>query len=186
MTEQAPTAEAIIINERVELRPLVLADAEEIFRAIDRSRETLQEWLPWVKGTKTVADSEAFIRAMESEREAGKQLGFGIFVDGKPSGHISLMNIDPNKPVRAEIGYWIDNDVSGQGITTEAVRALSDYAFQSLGLQHLELRADAKNVASQRVAEKAGFAKAGSYVNKEGVFRYGELTYEYELDKTND
>ena len=44
---------------------------------------------------------------------------------------------------------------------TRAVGLVSRWAFQELRCERLQLRADADNVASQRVAEKAGFTREG-------------------------
>jgi RimJ/RimL family protein N-acetyltransferase len=57
----------------------------------------------------------------------------------------------------AQIGYWMDPAARGRGVATEAVRALCGWAFDVLGLGLIEWRAEVGNVASRRVAEKAGF-----------------------------
>jgi RimJ/RimL family protein N-acetyltransferase len=49
----------------------------------------------------------------------------------------------------------------GRGVCTRALRLLSRHALDHLGLQRLQLVADPDNVASQRVAEKAGFRREG-------------------------
>lgn len=67
---------------------------------------------------------------------------------------------------KAEIGYWMHPDARGRGLATEAVRLLIRHCAIApedggLGLRRLTLRTAAGNHASQRVAEKAGFARAG-------------------------
>jgi RimJ/RimL family protein N-acetyltransferase len=49
----------------------------------------------------------------------------------------------------------------GRGICTRALRVLSRFGLDELGLQRLELITDPDNVASQRVAEKVGFQREG-------------------------
>ena len=49
----------------------------------------------------------------------------------------------------------------GQGICPRALRVLSRWAIEELGLQRLDLMTDPENVASQRVAEKVGFQREG-------------------------
>jgi RimJ/RimL family protein N-acetyltransferase len=61
----------------------------------------------------------------------------------------------------AEIGYWIKREERGRGIATRAVVLLTDWALGDLGLLSIELLADVRNVASQRVAEKAGYTSTG-------------------------
>jgi RimJ/RimL family protein N-acetyltransferase len=60
-----------------------------------------------------------------------------------------------------EVGYWLRADARGRGLTTRAVNLISRWAFAELRCERLQLRADAENVGSQRVAEKAGFTREG-------------------------
>ena len=62
---------------------------------------------------------------------------------------------------RAEIGYWLARPWWGQGVTTEAVRALTRYAFEELGLRRLVAQVYPWNQASIRVLEKCGFRREG-------------------------
>jgi RimJ/RimL family protein N-acetyltransferase len=57
----------------------------------------------------------------------------------------------------AEVGYWVDFRTRGRGVATDAVRALCRWAFDVLGLDLIEWRCEVGNLASRRVAEKAGF-----------------------------
>jgi RimJ/RimL family protein N-acetyltransferase len=60
-----------------------------------------------------------------------------------------------------EIGYWCRTRFSGQGYTTEAVRAIAAFAFEALGAKRVEIRCDPLNRPSARVAERAGFRLEG-------------------------
>jgi RimJ/RimL family protein N-acetyltransferase len=62
---------------------------------------------------------------------------------------------------RFEIGYWRRTDARGRGLVTEAVQALSRMAFDVLQAQRVEIRMDDLNVASWKVAERAGFTLEG-------------------------
>ncbi len=70
---------------------------------------------------------------------------------------------------RFEIGYWCRVGCTGQGLVTEAVRALNRVAFDQLGARRVEVRMDGSNQRSRRVAERAGFTF-------EGVLRGDSLT----------
>jgi RimJ/RimL family protein N-acetyltransferase len=59
------------------------------------------------------------------------------------------------------IGYWIAKDARGRGIASRATRLLARWAVTEGGVQRLELTTHPENVASQRVAEKAGFTREG-------------------------
>jgi RimJ/RimL family protein N-acetyltransferase len=59
------------------------------------------------------------------------------------------------------IGYWIAKYARGRGVATRATTLLSRWALREGGVQRLELTTDPDNLASQRVAEKAGFTREG-------------------------
>ncbi len=55
-----------------------------------------------------------------------------------------------------ELGYRLVRPFWGRGFATEAVLAVRDYSFNVLGLPRLIALIDPQNVASIRVAQKAG------------------------------
>ena len=67
----------------------------------------------------------------------------------------------PDDEGTSEIGYALDQKFQGQGIATEAVKALTEWAFQDAGLQVLRAETPVDNVGSQRVLEKNKFQKTG-------------------------
>lgn len=60
-----------------------------------------------------------------------------------------------------EVGYMLGPDARGRGFMTETVRALVSWAHTTAGIRHLFLITHPANIASQRVAERAGFTKTG-------------------------
>ena len=56
----------------------------------------------------------------------------------------------------AEIGYWTSPTVRGQGLTSLAVRLVTDFAF-SIGFRRVHAVVDPDNIASQKVLDKADF-----------------------------
>jgi RimJ/RimL family protein N-acetyltransferase len=60
-----------------------------------------------------------------------------------------------------EIGYWLTVEARGRGVMTRTVRLVADWVLRDLGRARLELQADVRNLASQRVAERAGFTREG-------------------------
>jgi len=71
-----------------------------------------------------------------------------------------------------EIGYSLVPSERGKGYCTEAVRILVDYLFLSKEIVRIQAYTDVRNVASQRVLEKAGFKKEG--VVRKSHFTRGE------------
>lgn len=62
---------------------------------------------------------------------------------------------------RADAGYWTAPEARGRGVSTRAVRLVVEWGFRAFGLVRIGLFADVDNVASQRVAEAAGFTREG-------------------------
>ena len=67
----------------------------------------------------------------------------------------------PDNDGTTEIGYAIDQKFEGQGIATEAVKALSSWAFQDEGLRILRAETPVDNIGSQRVLTKNQFIQTG-------------------------
>lgn len=87
---------------------------------------------------------------------------FGVWeqVSGENVGEAYLANADWHVP-RLELGYFILQEHTGKGYTTEAARALVNFAFQQLEVERLELQCQADNLASQKVAGRCGFTFEG-------------------------
>ena len=72
----------------------------------------------------------------------------------------------PVKDHSVEIGYGIQPEYEGKGYTTEAVQAMTQWAFGQKDVVFVEAETDPDNKASQRILEKCGFAADGT--GKEG------------------
>jgi RimJ/RimL family protein N-acetyltransferase len=79
---------------------------------------------------------------------------------GEPLGMVSL-RIAEGDPGLAAVGYWLRPQARGRGVATVAVLLLAGWSFDQLGVRRLELTTVPENVASQRVAERAGFTREG-------------------------
>jgi RimJ/RimL family protein N-acetyltransferase len=66
-----------------------------------------------------------------------------------------------------KLGYTMSPASQGKGYATEAVRALVDYAFETLGADVVRAFASAENVPSHRVAEKAGLKLVERFEGRE-------------------
>jgi RimJ/RimL family protein N-acetyltransferase len=89
-------------------------------------------------------------------------------------------------PVEGILGYAIRYDRWGQRFASEAVAAIVQFAFQTLGLTRLRATVMQGNVASRRVLERLGFTLSQSGVAEQPL--YGEvirLMDRYILDKTH-
>ena len=105
------------------------------------------------------ADALAWFESIDRAWADGSFAGFAIELDGRAVGSMAL-GFKEDRSV-AEAGYWLAAEHRGRGVTTRALRLVAAWAFRECGIERLELRADVENVASQRVAQKAGFTREG-------------------------
>lgn len=77
---------------------------------------------------------------------------------GALAGSIALIRIEWEHR-RAEVGYWLAAPARGRGHATRAVGLICDWGGRTLGLERFDLHAATGNLASQRVAERAGFSR---------------------------
>lgn len=86
---------------------------------------------------------------------------FLVRYDGQPCGLIALADIDTADKT-AMIWYVLgDKNLSGRGITSDAVRQLVRLAFDQMGLASTYAWAMEDNAGSKRVLQKAGLREAG-------------------------
>jgi ribosomal-protein-alanine N-acetyltransferase len=101
-------------------------------------------------------------------------LPFALEFQGKLVGQVTLGGIVFGAMRSAHIGYWVDESFTGQGLATRAVQILTDHCFSVLQLHRVEISMRPENLASQRVAMKAGFYFEGSrtsYIHIDGGWR---------------
>lgn len=135
------------------LRPWTEEDVPELVVACNDGEIT--RWIPVIPSPYTERDALAFVRG-EVQPDVDH---FAMTLAGALVGSIGI-GVNSEK-YRGRIGYWVAATARGQGICTRALRVLARWALEELDLQRLELITDPDNVASQRVAENAGFRREG-------------------------
>ena len=94
--------------------------------------------------------------------------------DGSKIGFITHFHVLHVAGKQLEIGYSLVPTERGKGYCTEAVRIMVDYLFLSRDTMRIQACTDTRNLASQKVLEKAGFKKEGTmrkYFFIRGEFR---------------
>jgi RimJ/RimL family protein N-acetyltransferase len=107
------------------------------------------------------ADARAYLLTRHDNLHAGTAAPFAIVeADDRDRllGSISLMRLAWEHR-RGEVGYWLAREARGRGHTIRAVRLICAWGFRALGLERIDLFAATANLASQRVAERAGFTR---------------------------
>jgi len=81
--------------------------------------------------------------------------------DDQIVGWIYLTDVD-RYACSAQIGYGVRPHARGRGFATEALVAVSRWALTAGGLQRVWLSVNTDNLASLRVAQRAGFTQEGT------------------------
>jgi ribosomal-protein-alanine N-acetyltransferase len=160
----APESGLRVDGEGVTLRPPRASDYPEWRELRALSRPFLQPWEPtWPADDLSRAAFRRRLTAYARDREAGVAYPFFVFraADDALTGGITLSNVRRGVAQMGSVGYWCGRPFARHGHTLAAVRALSDFAFGTLGLHRLEAACIPDNVASRRLLVKAGFAEEG-------------------------
>jgi RimJ/RimL family protein N-acetyltransferase len=137
--------------------------------------------MPWAR-TPTLEGTLAMAERDERAWQDDHVYQF-VLVD-KASGEVlGVAGLNREGDDAAELHYWIRSDRAGRGLTTEACRALIDWAREELQVDRLTLWAGRENHASRRVAEKVGFTHLGplSWRPEGGLGDFDAESYELEL-----
>ena len=98
------------------------------------------------------------------EKKDGSKIGFIV--------HFHVLHVGTGTKF-LEIGYALVPDERGKGYGTEALEIMVDYLFLSKDATRIQVQTDLRNVASQKIIEKAGFKKEGTL--RKSLFMRGEL-----------
>jgi RimJ/RimL family protein N-acetyltransferase len=88
--------------------------------------------------------------------DSGQRAEF-VVTETATGGRLGRMGLGLHPPGAAEIGYWTGPSARQRGVALQAARAICGWGFTTLGLEIIEWHAEVGNLASRRVAEKAGF-----------------------------
>jgi RimJ/RimL family protein N-acetyltransferase len=137
----------------IRLRPFHAGDAAAIASAC--TDPLIARFIPLIPVPYRLADAEAYLEASR----VGDDLNLAISpVEGDEL--LGAIGLGPaGDDGAAETGYWIAPGHRGQGLATRALRLLSLWAIEELGVPRLQLQTMTDNTASQTVAERAGFTR---------------------------
>jgi RimJ/RimL family protein N-acetyltransferase len=151
---------------RLFLRPWRAADADALRPILEANRAHLGPWIPARVAepvpvpelARRLADFGANFAADREWRLAmlsrdGREIfgEVGLF-PRDATGRVPFAHAD-----RAELGYWLRSDATGQGIVTEAARAVLGVAAAMPAFSRIEIRCDGRNGPSVAVARRLGF-----------------------------
>lgn len=174
----SPSLDTLLIGPRLNIRAGDTVDWKQWRTLRELSRDTLVPWEPlWPEDALSYSFYASLLRRQWRDWRRGTAYAFNIFrhSPSQPSylvGGITLGEVQHASAQKGTLGYWIGKPYTGQGLMTEAVGLVCDFAFNTLRLHRVEASCMPANLASQAVLRKAGFIQEGfakGYLQINGV-----------------
>ena len=165
-------------TERLTIRAPRPGDAPQIVEAVIESLNELRPWMPWAKEAPTLDGQIERLRRAAARWMTREDLLLHLYLKGTDTwvGGSGLHRINWESR-KFESGYWVRTKFAGRGFVTEAVNAITAFAFTHLQANRVEIRCDAKNTRSAAVAKRCGFLL-------EGTLRHDSLGVDGDLRDT--
>lgn len=170
----------VIPGDEIFLRPLRFRDRDQWNSVRAQNRAWLSPWEATIPTLNTDGEFQhlpsyfEMVRTLNSQARAACSYSFAIWHGHNLIGQISLGGVILGALRGGHIGYWIDHNYANKGYTTVAVGLVTEFAFSGLLLHRLEINLRPENIASRRVAEKAGYIFEGNrarYLHIDGDWR---------------
>lgn len=154
------TQNHILENERVLLRPIQTEDRKHLLRFSLNEPELWDYSLTAVNGEKNLDDYLAFA---QSKREEGDSYPFIVF-DKKTNAYAgSTRFYDIQREHNTlQLGYtWYGKDFQRTGLNQNCKFLLLQFAFETIGVERVEFRADSRNDRSITAMKNLGCTVEG-------------------------
>lgn len=163
-------------TDRLLLRPITLGDTEDIFDYVSDEETMAFIFTPHTSHLQT----KEFI----ANYYLKNPLGFYALEHKKDRKMIGVIEFRVDDKKRAgEIGYMLNRDYWGQGLTTEACLRILSLSFDTLSLERITSGHDTGNESSARVLNKIGMSL--EYIDKDAYELNGNLvdTFHYHMTR---
>ncbi len=162
--------------DQFDIQLIARNDSEAFYDLIQHNLDRLKDtFAGTVSKTTTINETKMFIDV--ALKNNTKKLYYPFLIreisTTKIVGFIDLKNINWDIP-KTEIGYFIDIDYEGKGISSNALKMMIGFCFNNLKMSKLFLRTTKSNIGSQKVAEKNDFEKEG-FVKRDYRTASGEI-----------
>lgn len=169
-----PPLSSVLRTPRLEIRPGRAEDVGALRTLLRRNEDHLRPWSPLPKpSVNPTALVNVARRIAEDRKRWRNDQGYaflvflmtelGDFYERTLVGRVVLSEVSRGPFQNAYLGYFIDVAHQSSGLTTEAVRAITDFALAGAGLALHRIQAAVlpRNTASRRVLAKAGYREEG-------------------------
>ncbi|HEX6867016.1 MAG TPA: GNAT family protein [Caulobacteraceae bacterium] len=173
----APDTGLKLSGEGVRLRPPRMSDYAQWAQLRQASRAFLQPWEPtWADDDLTRPAFRRRLATYQRDIDLGAAFPFFVFRAGDAVlvGGVTLSNVRRGVAQMASVGYWVGEPYARQGHTLSAVKTVTKFAFERLGLHRVEAACLPENEASARLLLAAGFEEEGfakAYLKIDGDWR---------------
>ncbi|PKP17153.1 MAG: N-acetyltransferase [Bacteroidetes bacterium HGW-Bacteroidetes-23] len=143
-------------------------DANQLHLFMSENLERLKRYLPvTLSSNSTLEKTKEYITSKSKEIEEKINFTYTIRdkVNQQLAGLIILKKIDWDKK-QGEFAYCIGSQFEGKGLTSFAVREMTKFAFDELGLKTLQIISHKTNLGSIKVAENNGFVWQRTLLNE--------------------
>jgi len=149
------------------LRPYRPEDSSALGQAVRESVGSVGVWLPWCHAGYGDAEADAWITHCAQGLRSGEHFVFAAF-DAVANQFLGAAGLNQRNREHnfMNLGYWVRTSQKGNGVAVRAVRLVSRFGFEQVGLTRIEIVTALDNRASRRVAEKSGAALEGIARNR--------------------
>jgi len=135
----------------------------EFYELIDKNRDQIGHTFPvTLANSDSPENAENFI-SVSKDREKNSE-GYYFYArdikTNKLIGYLCVKTID-YRISKCELGYFIDKDYQGKGITSKMVSDALEFCFKELMMNKVFICTSEVNLASQRIALKHNFKQEG-------------------------
>lgn len=149
------TSHVEIRTERLVLRRPRQADLSAVVAACQDAE--IPRFIPYVPVPYGEVEGRAFLDSVDRAWEDSDERTFAICAEDD----VLFGAVTVRLREGGTVGYWLAPSARGRGLMTEAVTAVVRWAHDEHGIQCLRLWTHPENLASQAVAERAGFVRVG-------------------------
>lgn len=159
-----PSLSTRLAGPRVALRAPKPGDVRALGELMRLNVEHLRPWSPAAPPGHNPHSLVSLAKTIVNQRRAWRDdraYTFLVEHDGALVGRVSLTEVSRGPFQNVFLGYWIDRERQGLGLTTEAVGLAVDFALGPLELHRVQAGVMPHNAASRRVLGKLGFREEG-------------------------
>ncbi|MBQ20932.1 MAG: GNAT family protein [Vicingaceae bacterium] len=144
---------------KFKLRPWKISDLDNLVKYANNWNiaKNMTDQFPFPYSEK---DGKAFIEMATKDDPVHI---FAIDIDGQAVGGIGIHPQNDIHRKNAELGYWLAEPFWGQGIISNAIKLIVDFAFETYAISRVFARPYGTNIASQKVLEKNHFVLEGKF-----------------------